>query len=103
MKSLELSEAQGHWKLGENWIVTDGEGNELWEFPEGMDERKVMSSIRLGRKFELKAFNLGVDFGKEEQKKIHALLIQDLENRVRSLEAMNVELSNQLEAHIEGN
>ena len=64
-----MSEAQGAWKEGENWFVTDKNGNKLVEMKGDFDERSIMQSIRLARKFELIAFNRGIEFGKELAKK----------------------------------
>ena len=106
MEPLTLSEAQGHWNKGEHddcWYVTDRHGEKIWQFPQGFDEVKVMSAIRLGREFELKAFNIGIDFGKSEAARIGSIKVAALEGKVRSLEAMNIELSNLLERnHGEG-
>jgi hypothetical protein len=99
-EKLELASAQGHWAREENngnWVVQDERGEVLWEFPPGFDEMKVMSAIRLGRDYELKAFNIGIRFGKEKAALMMASILQAKDNQIRSLEAMNIELSNQLD------
>lgn len=102
---LELASAQGHWARDENdnnWIVQDNNGKKLWEFPPGMDEHKCMSAIRLGRKYELEAFNIGIDFGKKEAARMTNIRIKQLEGDIRSLAIMNETLSEQLDQQITG-
>ena len=102
---LALSQAQGHWVRGEAddcWTVTDKDNNTIWAFPRGMDERKVMSAIRLGRKYELEALNIGIAMGKHIAKEIVNLETARLKNQIVSLEEMNGRLSQQLEKHIIG-
>ena len=98
--TLELSVAQGHWELGSNWVVQDAQGEVIWEFPAGMDEHTVMSAIRLGRHYELEAFNRGICHGKSIEKKLAKGYIDRLEGQVRALEQMNTNLSMELERHI---
>jgi len=103
--ALELATAQGQWNLGENnnqWRVMTPAGEHLWSFPAKFDERDVMSAIRMGREFELKAFNIGIDFGKEEQREADQQQIGFLEGRVKSLIAMNEQLSEALDKEIGG-
>ena len=103
--SLDLAYAQASWVKNENnndWTIKDKDGNKLWSLPGKLNEKEVMSAIRMGREFELKAFNTGIDFGKQEQKRISNLEITNLEQQISILEGMNIKLSNKLEQHIIG-
>ena len=49
-----------------DWIVYNEDKEELWRFPAHWDEKTVMAAIKLGREFEMKAFNRGVNFQKSK-------------------------------------
>ena len=102
---LALAFAQGHWARGSNngnWVVQDESGNVLCELPPGFDEIKVMAAIRMGRRYELEAFNTGIKFGKQKAAEVSRVLLLAKDNQIRSLAAMNEQLSEQLEKQIEG-
>lgn len=99
MKPLELSEARAHWVRGDSeWKITDADENELWRLSAYLKEKDVMSAIRMGRQFELKAFNIGIDFGKDAM----ASVIQGKNQQIQALERLNAQLSEQLTRHIQG-
>jgi hypothetical protein len=103
--SLDLAFAQGQWVLGEHdnqWRVVNKDGERLWDLPSCLDERGVMSVIRMGREFELKAFNTGIQFGKEKANAIAKTMLSEKDLQIRSLEAMNEELSTHLDRLIGG-
>ncbi len=105
LTTLTLSEAQGHWAFGENndcWTVTDNQGNKIWTFPKGFNEEMLMSAIRLGREFELAAFNIGIDFGKSAQSRIGDIEKRRMASEIASLTIMNGTLSEQLQQQISG-
>jgi hypothetical protein len=100
LKQLTLSAAYATWVKDENdneWIVMDKDGNEIGRFPATWDERGCMRAIRLGREFELKAFNLGIVFGKDTTKKAYDPAVLRLNRRIKELETANLSLSTKLE------
>lgn len=46
------------------WVVKDQEGKELALLSQDLNEHQVMEAIHFARKFELKAWNAGIEFGK---------------------------------------
>ena len=100
---LELAIAQAGWNYGENegkWYVKSPEGKILFILEGNFDEVTAMQAIRLGRKYELKAFNIGIEYGKEIQKKKTKNDIAKLENDVLRLAIENKKLSEELEKQI---
>lgn len=66
------------------WLVKDQQGNEIAKLPNTLDEHQVMAAVHFARKFELKAWNAGIAFGKklpasdmlaaEERGKLHRVI-----------------------------
>lgn len=105
MKPLALSTAYATWVRAENdnqWIVRDQDGTELGRFPAKWKEKDCMIAINLGRKYELEAFNRGIDFGKEKRDQTYKPIMKKLNKDITELGAMNERLSTQLEKHIIG-
>jgi len=105
VKPLKLSTASANWVMGEHnnqWIVTGAEGEVLGKFPKTWKAGDCMIAIRLGRVYELEAFNRGIDFGKSEGNRILSPIIKKLNADVEELTAMNERLSTQLEKFIIG-
>lgn len=99
MKPLELSQARARWQRGDaEWTITDVEDNELWRLSAYLKEKDVMSAIRMGREFELKAFNIGINFGKDQMQAV----VSQKDKQIKDLEAMNARLNEQLTRHIQG-
>jgi len=48
------------------WLVKNEAGKVLAELPKELDEKQVMACIHFARKFELTAFNFGIQFGKTQ-------------------------------------
>ena len=65
-----------------DWIVKRKDGEELATLPKDLNEKQVMKAIHFARKFELIAFNKGIQFKKsvktemvpDERKKLHAVI-----------------------------
>ena len=76
-----------------DWIVYNEDREELWRFPAHWDEKTVMAAIKLGRDFEMKAFNRGVQFQKDKNPK----KIKDLEAIVKRNESDRVSMVNRNE------
>ncbi len=103
--SLQLATAQGQWNRGENnneWKVVDTEGIVLGMLPASFSNTDVMTAIRLGREFELKAFNIGIQYGKEQAAAAARQLDEHRRATISSLRIMNEQLSEQLDKHITG-
>ena len=102
-KPLVLSTAYATWVQGTDfWAVMDQDKNKIGEFPKKWDAKECMIAIRLGRKYEVEAFNIGIDFGKSEYKRVYSPIMDGLKKQVEELMAMNEKLSTQLERHIIG-
>ena len=84
------------------WVVFDTSDNELYELPNHLSAKVAMGAVHLGRKFELEAFNIGIDFGKSEMRKIFDVEMKHMEAKCQALEEMNVRLGTQLEKFIIG-
>lgn len=97
---LDLSDAQASWKFGEKWKVHTPKGKTLFEFEGNHDEKTTMEAIHLGREFEIKAFNTGIEYGKDIQKAKTKNDIAKLENDVLRLAVENKRLSELLEKEI---
>ena len=82
------------------WLVYSKDGEELGRFPSKWDERDCMTAIRLGREFELEAFNIGIDFGKEKMTKVLLPKLEQLTNQIAFLEEQNLKLSSKIEQFI---
>ena len=104
-KPLSLSTASASWVQDEDdnkWIVKDQDGVKLGEFPRKWKAKDCMIAIRLGRKYELEAFNKGIEFGKAVKETAHKPIIAKLSADIKELAGMNERLSTQLEKFIIG-
>lgn len=104
-KPLTLSSAYAAWVMAENdnnWAVMDQDNEKIGDFPSHWDAKDCMIAIRFGRKFELIAFNTGIDFGKTAIKNTHEPEIAKMAEHINVLEQMNERLSVSLEKFIIG-
>jgi hypothetical protein len=102
-KPLTLSTAYATWVDGEKfWRVVDIKLNTLEKFSNKLSEREIMGVIKFGRKFEVEAFNIGIEFGKSEYKRMHDPEVLFLKEQISALEQMNISLSEKLEKFIIG-
>ena len=86
------------------WIVMDKDGNKLYELPGNLDEHQVMACIHFARKFELDAFNAGINFWKEKTQKQIENMNKNYNNAVSFLKEENARLAYILEdAIVNGN
>ena len=70
-----------------DWIIKANKTHEeLGTLPSSLTDKEVFSILHFMRKYELDAFNIGIDFGKKEYKKVF-----NKENKI--LEQTNKELS----------
>ena len=81
------------------WFVNSN-NEKLWEFSKELDEREMMNIIHFARKYELEAFNKGINFEKEHApKKIKALesVIEHLKTQNKLLIQENERLGSALD------
>lgn len=71
-----------------DWILYNEKDEEIHRFPANWDEHKVMSVVNFGRKFELLAFNKGIEFQKKQQPLEH----KSLQNIAKNLKIENERL-----------
>ena len=102
---LILAAAYVTWVLGQDedkWIVRDQKNNKIGEFPRTWTESECMMALRLGRKYELEALNIGIAHGKELREASLLPIIKQLQEQLSILGNMNEKLSNKLEQLIIG-
>jgi len=102
---LELATAYASWVRGENkdqWVVYNGKGEVIGYLPSGIDEHVAMGSIRLGREFELKAFNKGITFGKQSAIRAQEQQNEHYSAQIKTLSEANERLAEQLHTFISG-
>ena len=102
---LDLSTAYASWVNGEHdnqWVIYNAQAEIIHKLPAGLNETKVMAAIRMGRIFELKAFNTGIDFGKREKQKMLQPEIDWYKNQTERLKQENERLCRRLETLITG-
>lgn len=82
------------------WIVYNTENEIIFRLPKEWTEKEVMFVIHFGRKFELIAFNKGVEFQKEKNpetiKSLQKMVVSFEEDR-KHIVNRNITLSNELE------
>ena len=102
---LALSNATANWVMGENedqWIITGNDSVELWKFPKKWKVEDCMTAIRMGRKYELEAFNRGIEYGKEEARKQILPHVERRDLEMKALMERNELLSSKLLKLISG-
>ena len=100
---LELATAQASWNLGENgnkWCVKKPDGEILFILNGDFDQKSAMEAIHLGRVFELKAYQSGIEYGRQLQRDMDLDELIKLRSAVEHLGEMNEQLSEQLDRHI---
>lgn len=70
------------------WIVYNVDKEEIYRLPKEYTEKQVMEAIHLGRKFELIAFNKGVNFQKSKNPKTIITLQKMVKNLTAEKEMM---------------
>ncbi len=83
-----------------DWIVYNTEKKEIYTLPKEYTEKQVMAAIHLGRKFELIAFNKGVEFQREKTPgtiKNLQKIVKNLSSEKEMMIKENLKLSNELD------
>jgi len=82
------------------WIVYNTEKEIIYRLPADWTEKQVMAAIHLGRKFELIAFNKGVEFQKSknpETIKTLQRMVVGLTSDKEMMKKENIKLANELD------
>lgn len=89
--------------VGNNaWVVFTDKDEEIGTLSNELDPKQAMSYIHFARKFELGAFNIGIEFGKKEEHDKAEKVFQSLLAKIKELEEQNIALSDNLERFIIG-
>lgn len=81
-----------------DWKIEANETNEaLGILPGRLDHNEVFNILDIARKYELEAFNIGINFGKKEQDKQHLLVRKAYEARIHEAIKENERLAVALE------
>ena len=97
---LALSTAYATSATGETWYIYDGGKTELAQFSKKWSPSDCRDAIEFGQKYELIAFNRGIEFGKDEYKAQTEPVMEAMKKDLIALEQMNIKLSNKLEKFI---
>ena len=110
---LQLQEAQGRWAEGqhnEEWLIVNKDGEEIARLPACLKDYEAMRVIHFGRKFEMQAFEDGIEEGLsrgKEATKVNLLMMQaenaKLQSIIKNLQDANTVLATELnELSLEG-
>lgn len=81
-----------------DWVVKANiTGEELGTLPSKLTENEVFSILDLARKYELEAFNIGINFGKQEYKKVYEPQIKQLQSNLQRAKNENERISEALD------
>ena len=80
-----------------DWIIFDGEGNELNRLSGVLTDSEVMAYIRFTRKYELEGLNKGISYGKNLASKTDNSVNSQLKIKIHEVERMKLELAYRLE------
>lgn len=82
----------GRWRVRRN--IT---GETLFELPAELTDQQVFAVLEFARRFELKAFNVGIAHGKCLAGEIHDPAARDLKDRLRLATDENVKICDHLD------
>lgn len=81
-----------------DWAVEENITNKLLHtLPKKLTDNEVMGVINFAKKYELEAFNIGINFQKEKQNEFLKATILELQNNNDSLAKENTRLATVLE------
>lgn len=83
--------------IGDLWFIKNEELENIGDFPSTWSTRDCIAALTVGRKFEIKAYEQGLEDGMERNKKVFEPLLIDYYAQVKALEEMNEKLSSKLE------
>ena len=82
------------------WVIYNIDKKEIYRLPKEWTEKQVMTAIHLGRKFELIAFNKGIEFQKSKNPETIKTLQSMVVNLTADKDIMkkeNIKLSDELD------
>ncbi|MHA1197755.1 MAG: hypothetical protein ACTSQF_00160 [Candidatus Heimdallarchaeaceae archaeon] len=104
MKKIELATAYANQQSPngdrQDWKIFNTDNEELHSFPKEYTEKQIMAAVHFARKFELIAFNKGIEFQKEKApKELVALqkIVKTFQNDRKKMIERNLELANELD------
>jgi len=81
-----------------DWLIRANKtGENLGTLPSKLTEKEVFSILDVARKFELEAFNVGINFGKQKQQESFSQIRKQLEERLRLAKNENERLADALD------
>lgn len=84
------------------WVVFSDKDEELFTLSNKLSPKEAMSYLHFARPFELEAFNIGIDYGREIEMERSEDIFKKMRGDLIVLEEMNERLSNQLAKFIIG-
>lgn len=93
--TTESGAKKGPWLVRQNITSKD-----LAELPSYLSEADVFTILDFARKYELLAFNIGIDFGKKKTVKVYKTLLDRLELKLKMATEENERLAGILDKHI---
>ena len=80
------------------WMVKQNATMEpLGELPKNLTESQVFDIMAFARKYELEAFNVGIQFGKGKQREIDKQIIAELQAKIQAVLHENARLADTLD------
>jgi len=83
---------KGDWKIEENQT-----NKHIGTLPGRLNHNEVFAILDMARECELEAFQIGIDFGKKEQRILSKVQTDNYENRIRAAIKENERLSDALD------
>lgn len=86
-----------------DWSIEANITNEqLGTLPPHLTEQQAMAILKFARKFELDAFNAGIQLGKEKQKKVDDDIISNMKLKLRLATEENIRIAEALDKATRG-
>lgn len=81
-----------------DWSIEENKTNkQLGSLPKNLTDAQVFTILNFARKYELKAFNSGIEFGKRKQNAINKEITDNLKSQLTLAGEENERLANALE------
>jgi hypothetical protein len=101
---IDLANAYATQHTGQNgkteWVLFNQDKKEIFSFPKDWTEKQVFFVLNFARKFELDAFNAGINFQKEKSPKEVKMLrdmVQSLQAEKEVWKQENIRIGNKLD------
>ena len=70
---------------------------ELGQLPANLTEGQVFEIMAFARKYELEAFNIGINFGKEKQREVSKQIINELTAKLQAVHRENERIADAMD------